>query len=97
MRAIISKHIKTREDCLPHVEFAYKRTVHSATKFLPFKLVYGFNPLTPLNLSPLPVSECVNLDGKKNAELVKQMHEKARLNSEGPNNMHIKQTKGVDN
>ena len=33
LRAIIRKNIKTWEECLPHVEFAYNRTVHSATKF----------------------------------------------------------------
>ena len=69
-------------DYLPHVEFAYNRTIHSATKFSPFEIVYGFNPLIPLNLSLLPMSEHVNLDGKKKAEFVKQIHEKARLNIE---------------
>ncbi|XP_031376072.1 uncharacterized protein LOC116191936, partial [Punica granatum] len=55
LRAIIKKNIKTWEECLPHVEFAYNRSVHSATKFSPFEVVYGFNPLTPLDLSPLPL------------------------------------------
>jgi hypothetical protein len=68
--------------CLPHVEFAYNRAVHSATKLSPFEIVYGFNPLTPLDLSPLPLTEHVNLDGKKKADFVKQIHEKARLNIE---------------
>jgi hypothetical protein len=82
LRAIIRKNIKAWEECLPHVEFAYNRAVHCATKFSPFEIVYGFNPLTPLNLSPLPLTEHVNLDGKKKADFVKQIHEKARLNVE---------------
>jgi hypothetical protein len=82
LRAIIRKNIKTWEECLPHVEFAYNRAVHSATKFSPFEIVYGFNPLTPLDLSPLPLTEHVNLDGKKKADFVKQIHEKARFNIE---------------
>ena len=82
LRAIIKKNIKTWEDCLPHVEFAYNRTIHSATKFSSFEIVYGFNPLTPLYLSPLPMFEHVNLDGKNKAEFVKQIHEKVRLNIE---------------
>ncbi|XP_057784959.1 uncharacterized protein LOC131002495, partial [Salvia miltiorrhiza] len=54
LRAIIKKNIKSWEECLPHVEFAYNRAVHSATKFSPFEIAYGFNPLTPLDLTPLP-------------------------------------------
>ena len=91
LRAVISKNIKTWEECLPHVEFAYNRTVHSSTKFSPFEIVYGFNPLTPLDLSPLPASEHVNLDGKKKAEFVKQLHERARLNVERRTEQYIKQ------
>ena len=82
LRALISKNIKTWEECLPHVEFAYNRSVHSATKFSPFEIVYGFNPLTPLDLSPLPLNERANLDGKKKADFVRQLHEKARANIE---------------
>ena len=59
------------EDRLPHVEFAYNRIIHSATKFSPFEIVYGFNPLNPLDLSLLPMYEHVNLDGKKKVEFVK--------------------------
>ena len=91
LRAIISKNIKTWEDCLPHVEFAYNRSMHSATKFSPFEIVYGFNPLTPLDLSPLPVSEHLNLDGEKKAEFVKKIHERARLNIERRTEQYIKQ------
>ncbi|KAG8490986.1 hypothetical protein CXB51_014129 [Gossypium anomalum] len=52
--AIIRKNLKSREDCLPHIEFAYNHSVHSTTKYSPFEIVYGFNPLTPLDLISLP-------------------------------------------
>ncbi|KAH9780520.1 hypothetical protein KPL71_008110 [Citrus sinensis] len=91
LRAIIKKNIKTWEDCLPLVQFAYNRFVHSATKYSPFEIVYGFNPLTPLDLTPLPVSEHVNLDGKKKAEIVKQIHEKAKFNIERRTEQYAKQ------
>ena len=70
LHAIIQRNLKSWEDCLPHVEFAYSRTVHSITQYSPFEVVYGFNPLTPLDLSPLPMSERVNMDGLKQAEQV---------------------------
>ncbi|KAK0595339.1 hypothetical protein LWI29_005754 [Acer saccharum] len=71
LRAIIQKNLKTWEDCLPHVEFAYNRSMHSTTHFSPFEIVYGFNPLTPLDLISLPMNEHVNLDGKEKADFVK--------------------------
>ncbi|XP_071917073.1 uncharacterized protein [Coffea arabica] len=82
LRAIIKKNIKSWEDCLSHVEFAYNRTVHSATHYSPFEIVYGFNPLTPLDLTPLPVHERVNLDGKNKAAYVRELHTKVRANIE---------------
>ena len=54
LREIIEKNIRTWEDCLPFVDFAYKRVVHSTTHCSPFEIIYGFNPLIPIDLLPLP-------------------------------------------
>ncbi|XP_048630844.1 uncharacterized protein LOC125604595 [Brassica napus] len=56
--------------------------VDSATKFSPFQIVYGFNPLTPLDLMPLPYNEQTNLDGKAKAEFVVSLHEQVKKNIE---------------
>ncbi|KAH9744243.1 Endonuclease [Citrus sinensis] len=53
-----------------------------ATKFSPFEIVYGFNPLTPLDLLPLPIDEHASMDGKKKAKFVKQLHERTRQHIE---------------
>ena len=83
LRAIIKKNIKSWEECLPHVEFAYNRAVHSTTQFSPFEIVYGFNPLTPLDLLPLPnTSSLVHKDGKTKAEYVKKLHEQVKAQIE---------------
>jgi hypothetical protein len=41
-----------------------------------FTLVYGFNPLTPLDLFPSPVDERVSFDGNRKAHVVKDLHTK---------------------
>ncbi|XP_017620573.1 uncharacterized protein LOC108464811 [Gossypium arboreum] len=82
LRAIIRKNWKTWEDCLPHIEFAYNHSVHSATNHSLFEVVYGFNLLTPLDLLPLPSNQLVHVDGKKKAEFVKQLHQRVRENIE---------------
>ena len=53
--------------------------------------MYGFNTLTPLDLSPLPFSEHVNLDGQKKVEVVKKIHEMARINIEQKTRQYAKQ------
>jgi hypothetical protein len=42
LRAILKKNIKMWEECLPHIEFAYNRSLHSTTKMCPFEIIYGF-------------------------------------------------------
>nr|KYP37929.1 hypothetical protein KK1_040846 [Cajanus cajan] len=54
LREILKGNKKSWDDYLPHVEFAYNRVVHKTTNMSPFEIVYGFNPLTPLNLLPIP-------------------------------------------
>ena len=78
LRTIINNNLKTWEDCLPFVEFAYNRSIHSSTSYSPFEIVYGFQPLTPLDSLPLHVGEHAGLDGKRKFDLVKHIHEKAR-------------------
>ena len=60
---------------MPFIEFAYNRNVHSTTDFSPFEIVYGFNPLTLLDLLPLAVNERTSLDDQKKAEMVNKLHE----------------------
>jgi hypothetical protein len=49
--------------------------MHSTTVFSPFEIVYGFNPLTPIDLIHLPFKEKVSLDDEKKAKMVRQLHE----------------------
>jgi hypothetical protein len=85
LRAILKKNIKMWEECLPHVEFAYNRSLHSTTKMCPFKIVYGLLPRAPIDLVHLPSSEKLNFDAKQRAELMLKMHETTKENLERMN------------
>ena len=67
------------------IEFAYNRSVHSTTNFSLFEIVFGFNPLTPLDLLPLQVNEMTSLDGQKKVEMVKKLHENVQQHIEKKN------------
>ena len=75
---MIKKNIKEWEACLPITEYAYNRARHSTTGKSPFEVVYGFNPLSPLDILPLPLQERTNLDASARASYIKKMHEDTR-------------------
>ncbi|KAK1652255.1 hypothetical protein QYE76_070060 [Lolium multiflorum] len=78
LRSMIKKNLKEWEECLPHVEFAYNRAVHSTTELCPFEVVYGFKPITPLDFLPLPIHERVNMEASKRADFVRKNHVKTK-------------------
>jgi translation initiation factor IF-1 len=70
---------------LPHIEFAYNRSIHSTTKLSPFMVIYGFNPRAPIDLLPLPTSEIVNLDAAQCSKFILKLHETTKLQIEKMN------------
>jgi hypothetical protein len=88
LRAVLKKNIKLWEECLPHVEFAYNRSMHSTTKMCPFEIVYGLIPRAPIDLMPLPTSEKLNFDAKQRAELMLKLHETTKENIERMNSKY---------
>jgi hypothetical protein len=67
---------------LPHIEFTYNCSLHSATKMCPFKIVYGFLPRAPIDLIHLPSSEKLNFDATQRAESMLKLHETTKENIE---------------
>lgn len=82
LRVTVGKNPRNWLECLPYIEFAYNRATHSASKFCPFEVVYGFKPLTPLDLAPLPPGSRTDQDGKRKAELVQKLHQTVKENLE---------------
>jgi len=79
LRVVLKGNHKSWDEYLPHIEFAYNRVVHSTTKLSPFEVVYGFNPLTPLDLLPLPSPfDFVHKEGISKSQFIKDLHEKVK-------------------
>ena len=51
----------------------------------------GFNPLTPLDILPLPSNKYANFDGKKKENSIKELHAKVGANIEKKNEQYSKQ------
>jgi len=80
LRAILKGNHKSWDEYLPHIEFAYNRVVHKTTQLSPFEVVYGFNPLTPKDLIPLPNSiDFIHKEGASKVDFVKKLHEKVKI------------------
>jgi len=79
LRVLLKGNHKSWDEYLSHIEFAYNKVVHSTTKLSPFEVVYGFNPLTPLDLLPLPTSfNFVHKEGVSKSKFIKDFHEKVK-------------------
>jgi hypothetical protein len=85
LRAVLKHNIKLWEECWPHIEFAYNRSLHSTTKLCPFEIVYGFIPRAPIDLLAIAPSEKLNFDASCRAELIIKMHEQTKANIEAMN------------
>ena len=56
----------------------YNRAVHSTTHCSLFEIIYGLNPLTPIDLLPLPPNKFVSVDASAKAEFVQKLHKQVK-------------------
>ena len=78
LRSLVSKSLKDWDLKLPDAEFAFNRAPSYATEHFPFECVYGLNPLTPLDLLPLPSESNVSYEAEIRAKEMKKLHEHIR-------------------
>jgi len=92
LRTILKKNLKSWEECLPHIEFAYNRVAHSITNCSQFEIVYGFNPLTLLDLlSMLNIFVFKHKDAQAKVDHVKKLRERVKTQIEKKNENYVKQ------
>ncbi|RDX68018.1 hypothetical protein CR513_53040, partial [Mucuna pruriens] len=90
LRCFMGRNLKSWENWLLDNEFTYNRVVNETTSHLPFKLVYGCSPLSPLDLIPLFVSSKANSEGLSKAQSMVKLHEKARVFMEKQGKRYVK-------
>ncbi|GJX75097.1 RNA-directed DNA polymerase [Tanacetum coccineum] len=61
---------------LPQAELAYNRSVNRTTSKSPFEFVYGWNPITPLDLVPVPKVGWFSEEGADQSRQIKELHRK---------------------
>jgi len=82
LRALIKSHSKAWYLILPHAEFAYNVAPKKTTDLYPFKIVYGVEPLSPLDLTSRPLNETPSVEASKRVEEIKHLHEQVKLRIE---------------
>ena len=82
---MIEPHAKAWDLLLPHAEFAYNRTPSKATGLSPFKVVYGIDPLGPLDLIPRLFDQKPYPDAAVRVKQIKKVHELVRSKIEKTN------------
>ena len=74
----MKKSVKGWDELLPHVEFAFNRAPSKTARLSPFQVVYGSNPNTPLDLTPLPIPAKYSWEAEKRAKEIKDLHAQVR-------------------
>nr|GEV62317.1 hypothetical protein [Tanacetum cinerariifolium] len=69
-------NLKQWEDLLPRAEFAYNRAPSKTTGISPFMIVYGANPITPLDLAVLDTSTKFSKEASVVAADIKSIHQR---------------------
>jgi hypothetical protein len=78
LRSYVGKNIGQWDLILAQIEFAYNRSISQTTRHSPFEVVYGQNPISPLDLTPLPVTHHFSEDAEERVKDIKRLHEQVQ-------------------
>jgi hypothetical protein len=71
----VGENLKSWDQQLYHAEFAYNQSVNRNTGLSPFTIVYGSNPRTPLDLTPLPDLKRIHTKAEDLIAQIKEGHQ----------------------
>ncbi|KAL6140474.1 hypothetical protein ACLB2K_058776 [Fragaria x ananassa] len=80
LRSLVGKNLRQWNMILAQFEFAYNRSPSQTTGTSPFFVVYGRNPISPLDLVLVPTTIQFSGDAADQAKYIKQLHEQVRSN-----------------
>ena len=75
LRVLVKKNLKTWDLLLAHAEFSYNRALSRTANESPFKVMYGHNPLGPLDLLPMHL-EKMNAEAGKSLKEIQDLHKR---------------------
>jgi len=75
LRVLVKTNVKAWDLLLPHAEFAYNTAPSKTTSLSPFKVMFGVDPLSPLDLVPREMNEKPNVDVSRRVEEIQRLHE----------------------
>jgi len=82
LRALIKPQSKAWDLRLTRSEFAYNKVPCKAKGLSTFKVVYGTNPLSLLDLVPWPLRQKPSVNTQTRVEVIKRLHEKVNARIE---------------
>ena len=90
LRVLVKKNLRAWDLLLPHAEFAYNRAPNRSTNESPFKIVYGQNPLSPMDLLPFPQDGKMHAEATKCVKDIQELHKRVRAQIEKANEQYQK-------
>ncbi|PKU87302.1 RNA-directed DNA polymerase [Dendrobium catenatum] len=91
LRCFVGKSIRSWDEILGQVEFAYNKSRNQTTGRSPFEIVYGQNPTGPLELTPLLSSTAHSLDADTRVKEIQQLHKQIQQHIQKQNTKYQQQ------
>ena len=91
LRSYVGKNVKQWDLILPQIEVSYNRSMHRNVGKSPFEVVYGLQPIGPMELAPHPTIQQFSEDAEVRAKEIKKLHEEVRLKIEKNNAKYVEQ------
>lgn len=74
----MGKDIEKWDPILTHIEFAYNQSTNQTAGCSPFEAIYGKNPISPLDLSPLLTTHHFSGDVEDRVCNIRRLHKQVQ-------------------